>query len=286
MPLLPPGAMQESYRRLRLASELGEQCPPGLWEEIAVTGSVALGVADAASDLELNLWSDTLPSLGERAAWLERVGATDIRQLAEPLAAFTYKDAAVEVGWQASSALDGLLTTIHAGDVLGHGRLVVAWVVANAVPVCSTGRLAAWQRRLATYPDRLQQQLIEANTRVFQDLHAMQGRWTYCRCGQHLALTERLLWSTYNVLRLLFALNRQWEPDWKWLRHVPRNLASKPDQLVERIDLTFLAPTLEERVRANHELILDTLLLLPSSPDVERAQRVIQSTLQTVQGSG
>jgi hypothetical protein len=117
MPLLPPGATQESYRRLRLASELGEQCPPGLWEEIAVTGSVALGVADAASDLELNLWSDTLPSLGERAAWLERVGATDIRQLAEPLAdgfiaAFTYKDAAVEVGWQASSALDGLLTVL------------------------------------------------------------------------------------------------------------------------------------------------------------------------------
>lgn len=32
--------------------------------------------------------------------------------------------------------------------------------------------------------------------------------------SQPLALTERLTWDTYN-LRLVFALNRRWEPDMK-----------------------------------------------------------------------
>ena len=72
---LPDGATAASQYRYDIARHLAEACPSALGEEIAVTGSIALGVADDASDVELNLWTDVLPSVEERRAWIDRIGA-------------------------------------------------------------------------------------------------------------------------------------------------------------------------------------------------------------------
>jgi hypothetical protein len=115
-----------------------------------------------------------------------------------------------------TSRLEETLAAILAGDVIGHDRLQWAWIVGIAVDLRTGGRLDGWRDRLADYPERLRDRLIEANTRVWaHQPHAVHARWSYCRRGQPLALTERLTWDTYNLLRLLFAVNRRWEPDWK-----------------------------------------------------------------------
>jgi len=90
-----------------------------------------------------------------------------------------------------------------------------------------------------------------------------------------LALNERLTWDVYNVLNLLFALNRRWRPDWKWLRHKCAALPVKPNRLAERIEEIFTAPALERRVVICQRLILETLALLPPSPSVALAQQRI-----------
>lgn len=97
---------------------------------------------------------------------------------------------------------------------------------------------------------------------------------------QSLALHERLVRDTHNALRVLFALNRQWEPDWKWIRHATANLTVKPERLVERINEIFTLPDLERSVATCQKLIYDTLLLASSSYDVGRAIRIIEESLR------
>ncbi len=101
-----------------------------------------------------------------------------------------------------------------------------------------------------------------------------------------MALTERLTWDVYNVLRVIFALNRRWEPDFKWLRHVTRDLAVAPERLAEWIEDIFTLPVLEDRVATSLALIQDTLALLPITPGIARARAAIQHCLERAPAGG
>jgi len=285
MPSLPANATEISRASYRVAQDLAERCPAELGEEIAVTGSVALGLADAASDIELNFWCESPPSVEARADWIRAVGGTIGQINANPwpdgtLAAdFDYHGSWIEAGWLPTRAMDDRLAEILRGDVLSHLKLHLAWTIEKAVPLRAAGHLARWQAQLHHYPDGLQERLFETNLRVWRTTHAMLGRWTYCRRRQMLALTERLIWDTYNLLPVLFALNKRWEPDWKWLKEVTKDLPTQPDRLAERLEYVFLAPEPEQRVLTMLELIRDTLELLPEIPSVIRARASIAQCL-------
>jgi hypothetical protein len=283
---MPDGATEESRRRYLIARRLAESCPVALGDEIAVTGSVALGVADETSDVELNLWCDALPTVEQRAAWIAAVGGEVRTNHARPWndgtleTVFRVDGVWIEAGWMTKARLEETLRTILAAETIEHGRLQMGWVVGIALELRTDGWLDRWRGELAAYPEALREKLIDANTRVWQSPHAMAGRWTYCRRHQPLALTERLTWDTYNVLRLVFALNRRWEPDTKWLREVTRGLPLAPARMAERIEHVFAAPALEERVRTSFELIRDALALAPASPGIERARETIAACLR------
>jgi hypothetical protein len=91
---------------------------------------------------------------------------------------------------------------------------------------------------------------------------------------------EIVYWTdVYNVLRVLFALNRTWETDWKWLGLATDGLAIKPERLAEHIHFVFSGADPYERVTACQELIHDTLALLPVSPGILRARTTIEDSL-------
>ncbi len=69
----------------------------------------------------------------------------------------------------------------------------------------------------------------------------MEARFALIRRNEILGLHERLVRDVHNVLRILFAINRQWEPDWKWARAATGELSIKPDRLAERINAIFMA---------------------------------------------
>ena len=150
----------------------------------------------------------------------------------------------------------------------------------DAVPLRTEGWLANWRRRLADYPDIPQKRIIAANISVWGDAHAPDVRWTLCDREDYLSLTERLMWDVYNILRVLFALNRQWEPDWQWLRHWCQDLDNIPDRLADRVNAIFSGPDARVRVAQCQRLILDTLVLLPPSAAVARAQVSIEKSLR------
>ena len=103
---------------------------------------------------------------------------------------------------------------------------------------------------------------------------------SYARRPQPFILSDRLLLVTAASLRLLFALNRQWQPDWKWLPDVTRDLERQPERLVERVEATVVAPALDQRVAAALGLARDVLILAPPRPDIEQARAVVEHCLR------
>lgn len=279
---LPPEATEASSFRYELARELAKRCPRELGRAIAVTGSVARGVADESSDIELNFWTDEIPPGAGRAAWLREMGAEEMVVDAVPGADGTswvicyIRGVQIEAGWQRIEAQQQLVRQLADGKITDHQRLMVADTLLNAVPLHSQGLLAAWQSQLAEYPDGLGERLI---AQAVERWSWPPFHWTLARRGEWLAVTSRLVADVHATLRILFALNRTWEPDWKWLPHHTQRLGVAPEHLVERIDAIFSSPIAERAVELCFQLVLDTLRLVPPGPDIARATSVVEVCL-------
>ena len=117
---LPVDANAQSTRRLALAEKLVRACPLAFGMEVALTGSAAIGVADRYSDLELNFWAETLPSVEQRVAWLHSMGATDVsvdlERGADGTLWSTWRQARIwfEAGWQTVAMQEATLESSSA----------------------------------------------------------------------------------------------------------------------------------------------------------------------------
>lgn len=285
MPSLTPNATEESRIRLELATELATGLPPELAPEAAVTGSVARGLADEGSDIELNLWAEEVPALDRAANALQAAGADDLTQEdPEPDGSiwFVLRFGAIwiEAGWQSIAATDELLGSIAAAKETDHGRLVVADVVANAVPLRTEGVLESWQRQLSDYPEALRVRLIEQAARTWSVPNYRQARRNVIRRGQRFALAQQLVWDVADVFRVLFATNRRWEPDWKWAARLASELPLTLPDLSRRVNAIFGAGDPGEAVALCERLVLDTLELVEPPPDVSRARARLEESLR------
>jgi hypothetical protein len=285
---LPPGASAASQRRYALACELARLCPSHLGQEIALTGSTSLGLADDHSDIELNFWGETIPSPAARRQWLAAAGATDItldeHQIADGSFWVTcrFRGIWIEVGWQSIKTQEELLQAILAGDFAQHERLLLGFVIQHAVPLRSNSLLDDWQTRLTQYPDALQARLIEGTRWAWMFPHILLSWWALPQRDERLRLHGILVRELHNALRVLFAINRQWEPEWKWIAHITGGLAIKPERLAERINEVFSSPP-EQSLRLCLQLIAEILRLVPPPYDVSLALATIEQSLSTHQ---
>ncbi len=160
MATLPPDAGQDSRVRHDLARPLTAGCPPALGEGIALTGSVARGVADRFSDIELTFWVRDLPPIADFQAWLDAAGARAEPPEDEdfPPGSFWTKSwfegVFVETIWQTWAALDDALGEVLAARTSDHWALTWAWHVAHAVPVRACPPWISGRRGSPTTPTR------------------------------------------------------------------------------------------------------------------------------------
>src|SRR5204863_4350759 len=91
-----------------------------------------------------------------------------------------------------------------------------AEALANGLPLKTSGLLAKWQAELAEYPEELAAARIEDAALTWGGF-APEGLLTVTRPGERLALVERLVDDASRVVRIVFALNRVWEPTHKRL---------------------------------------------------------------------
>jgi hypothetical protein len=96
---------------------------------------------------------------------------------------------------------------------------------------------------------------------------------TLARQGERLARTERMMDDASRVLRIVYAVNRVWQPTHKRLAARLAPLAVKPDRLAERIEEAFSEPDPRRALLAMTELQSETVALAPDGPNVNRARR-------------
>jgi hypothetical protein len=260
--------------RAKLASELGSACLPHLGECIAITGSVARGIADRFSDVEMSFWVDNLEPVNVYLEWLRSTGAVvdekaDL-QLMEGQYFTTksdYRGLLFEITWETWDSLENLILSALAGNITDHWKLTKIWNVADAVPLRNHVNLEHWQEVVKVYPDALQTALVNDAMRAWAEPHgyplSIIQLWALTQRNTRLALSDRLVSEVERGLRIIWALNRRWEPDWKWLELESRKLSNKPVKLSERVNTIFSTVNAGESVRLCLQLLLETLELLP-----------------------
>jgi hypothetical protein len=143
--------------------------------------------------------------------------------------------------------------------------------LAHGIALRTSGRLAAWQERLRAYPPGLATARIEEAALPWGGF-APAGLLTLIRPGDRLALAEWTVDSAIRILTIVFALNRVWQPTTKRIAVRVAPLQIKPDRLVERLEDALTESDPQRALCVLTELQLDTVLIAPSGPNVDRAR--------------
>jgi hypothetical protein len=165
-------------------------------------------------------------------------------------------------------------------DALLGGKLSSsADALAHGVSLRTSGLLAEWHARLSDYPDELAAARIEEAALPWGGFTPA-GLLTIIRPEERLSLLEWMLDGAVRVLRIVYALNRVWEPTTKRLAIRVEPLAVKPDRLAERITEALTEPDPRCALAIMTELQLDTVRLAPDGPNVVRARRWLAAALE------
>jgi hypothetical protein len=239
--------------------------------EVVLTGSVSRGVADELSDIEMLLVTEEELDLGGCFSVAARCGLTSLGtwgQQGGPTKRVSgyYESAPIELIWWSRAHAETAIDAVFSGDLSG-----TADAIAHGIALRTSGLAARWQDRLRRYPDDLANARIEDAALKWGGFHAA-GLLTLLRPGERLALLEWLVDDAARVVRIVFALNRVWQPTSKRFAERVAALSQKPERLAERIEEALTEPDPRRAVLVMTELQLETLSLAPRGPNVDRAR--------------
>jgi predicted nucleotidyltransferase len=254
-----------------VADRIAKALPPTA-EEVVLTGSVSRGIADDVSDIEMLIVTRGDLDLGECFSLAEACGLTDLGtwgvQGVPTKRVSGYRDGVpVELIWWSRAHAESAIDAVFAGDLSG-----TADAIANGVALRTSGLLAQWQERLRHYPDALAAARIEDAALTWGGFAAA-GLLTLVRPGERLALVERMVDDASRTVRIVFALNRVWQPTLKRLGERTASLSQKPERLAERIEEALTQPDPRRALLLMTELQAETVALAPDGPNIERARK-------------
>jgi hypothetical protein len=278
-----PTSRAEELRRL--AREVAESCPAGIGREIALIGSVASGWADERSDVELVIFATDEPDRDRVLAWVhDELGANSV-VLGEEVGGChligSYEGVWLELQWRTLTATNELIDSVLTGGLVSRKELVWVNAIVGASALRTSGEIAGWQKRLSTYPHRLAEQIVAEATDFWKAPHRIEVPSVLADRGQVFSLVEWLQADIQDALRVLFAINEAWEPDWKWLRHNLARLELVPERLGERIDSIFLALDPRQAVVEALRIIEDVLALAATRFDVSLQLENVKEACRT-----
>jgi len=267
-----------------IAQAITEALPPSI-EEVVLTGSVSRGVADDVSDIEMLIVTPGEPDLDECFSLAAEAGLTDLGtwgpQGVPTKRVSGYRDGApIELVWWSRATADAAVDAIFDFDRSG-----TADALANGVALRTSGLLAEWRERLRHYPDELAQKHIEDAALTWGGFAAA-GLLTIVRPGERLSALERMVDDAIRVTRIVFALNRVWQPTTKRLADRLAPLEHKPERPAERIEEALTEPDLRRAVILMTELQADTVALAPDGPNIVRAREWLSDALEILAKEG
>ena len=251
---------------------------------MVLTGSVSRGVADEVSDIEMLI---VTPEQMELAACFEHARAAGLEELdtwgdqstpARRVSGYL-EGVPLELIWwsreYAESSIDSFFRpsdTSSAADAIAHGAALR-----------TSGSLARWQARLSDYPEELVRARIEDAALTWGGFAAA-GLLTLARPGEQLARIERMMDDASRVLRIVYALNRVWQPTHKRLAERVASLGVKPARLAERIEEALSESDPRRALLVLTELQSETVALAPDGPNVNRARWWLAAAAKLLSG--
>jgi predicted nucleotidyltransferase len=264
---------------LRAVAQRIADALPDTVEEVVVTGSVSRGVADEVSDIEMLIVTRDHLELDDCFALAAKAGLTDLgtwgQQGVPTKRVSGYREGVpIELVWWPREYAGEVVDAIFEGNPGG-----TADALANGVALRTSGMLARWQERLQHYPDRLAHEAIEDAALTWGGFTPA-GLLTIIRPGERLSMLERVVDDAIRVTRIVFALNRVWQPTTKRLADRVATLAVKPERVAERIEEALTEPDPRRAVLVMTELQADTVALAPDGPNVMRARKWLGDALE------
>jgi hypothetical protein len=240
--------------------------------EVVVTGSVSRGVADDVSDIELLVVTREELALHECFALAAGCGLTALGtwgpQGTPTKRVSGYRDGVpIELIWWSREHGEEAIGAVLSGELPTTGD-----AIANGVALRTSGLLTRWQERLRRYPDELAHARIEEAALTWGGF-APAGLLTLARPRERFALVERMVDDASRIVRIVFALNRVWQPTHKRLADRVASLAVKPELLAERIEDALTEPDAYRALLVLTELQAETVALAPDGPNVVRARQ-------------
>jgi len=262
-----------------LAQRVADALPAEVAEEVVLTGSVSRGMADEVSDIEMLVVMRERLELEDcfglaRAAGLEGLDTWGARDAHARRVSGYLERVPLELIWWPREYAEARIDALLAGEAPSTADALV-----QGVSLRTSGLLAAWQERLRDYPEELAAAQIEEAALPWGGFTPA-GLLTIIRPGDRLALIEWILDGAMRVLTIVFALNRVWQPTTKSLSSRVEPLALKPDRLAERIEEALTEPDPRGALRLMTELQLETVLLAPSGPNIDRARMWLREAAQ------
>jgi hypothetical protein len=253
-----------------IAQRITTALPPVV-EEVVLTGSVSRGVADEISDIEMLFVTTTRLDLAECYEHASSAGLLDLDTWGvhgtEVSRVFGYYEGVpVETIWWPHDFAEASVTALLSGE-----QSTSAEALASGIALRTVGLLDTWHQRLRNYPDVVAELRIEDAAQAWGGFHPT-GFLTLARPGERLALVEYLYLDAVRVLRIVYALNRVWQPTSKRLGYRVRELAVKPERLAERVEEALTEPDPLRAMLVMSELQADTADLAPSGPNIDRAR--------------
>jgi predicted nucleotidyltransferase len=261
-----------------LAQDVADALPITV-EEVVLTGSVSRGVADDVSDIEMLIVTRGELDLVDCFSLAAAAGLTDLgtwgQQGVPTKRVSGYRDSApIELIWWSHAHAETAIDAIFAGDLSA-----TADAMANGVALRTSGLLTQWQERLRHYPDELAQARIEDAAQKWGGF-APAGLLTLLRPGERLALLEWMVDDGARVVRIVFALNRVWQPTPKRLADRVATLTRKPERLAERIEEALTEPDPHRAALVMTELQAETVALAPDGPNINRSRKWLSDGLE------
>ena len=254
-----------------LAQRVTDALPAETAEEVVLTGSVSRGMSDEISDIEMLVVTREPLELEQcfalaREAGLSGVDTWGARDAVVRRVSGYREDVPLELIFWPREYAEARIAALRTGEAPSTADALV-----HGVPLRTAGLLAAWQERLSVYPRELAAARVEEAAIPWGGF-APAGVLTLLRPDDRLALAEWLVDGAVRVLTIVFALNGMWQPTTKRLAVRVAPLAVKPDRLAERINDALGESDPRRALLVMTELQLDTVLLAPSGPYVDRAR--------------
>jgi len=261
-----------------LAQRVADALPSDVIE-VVLTGSVSRGMADEVSDVEMLVVTAEPLELEQAYDYARRAGLDGLDTWgtqgvpAKRVSGYIEGEPFELIFWphdfaqaEFDAVVGGKLSS--SADALAHG-----------ISLRTSGLLAEWQARLRDYPDELAAARIEEAALPWGGFTPA-GLLTVVRPGERLSLLEWMFDGALRVLRIVYAMNRVWEPTTKRLAVRVEPLAVKPERLAGRIEEALTEPDPRRALAIMTELQLDTVRLAPSGPNVDRARTFLAEGLE------